>query len=183
MSGRRRRYSPAQRLAGAHHEAGHTVVAVDAGFRVLSVGICSHRMRREAVQFSAYCKADIEAQTPAEMEAVVRMAMAGGIAQHIHRPSSWRQSHGYDDSNIVERVMDRLGVDRTDDAWLERLSRETYESVLRLWPHVERIAERLVARSSLGEDDVLDAFHGRPLRPLDETDDVVLDFGHLPESR
>jgi hypothetical protein len=88
-------------------------------------------------------------------ESAIVVYLAGPEAQQRHNPRSWRAHHGVSD---FEHAFDlAMGLSTSDEAvhaYLDWLTVVTRDEIAALWPHVEKVAQALVARRTLTAPDV-----------------------------
>jgi len=154
------------RRTRAFHEAGHIVAA-----RLLGVEIAE-----VAVRFGPNPGFHVQTRSAGDqarggLEADIQVALAGGIAQQIHRPQSYREfqvaddrqnaanaaarhclepGNGEDGKNFrAEGDLPQEGIDLVN-----RLHRPTVKLIRENWLKVERVAAALLEREEITQADI-----------------------------
>jgi hypothetical protein len=152
----------------AHHEAGHAVVASALGYKPMSATIIPTREDHGWVKYPNPLRGiqlDIDGSDKARLRAerLIKICLAGPLAQRRFKPSSWRRGHGASDFDMAADVAMRVcGSGKQAAAfvkWLEVVTREMVEAQ---WGPITRVAERLMARKRLSAEEIAVAI--RPAR-------------------
>lgn len=133
------------REAAAYHEAGHAVLAWALGSKV--------RFVRIDITGGGEC----QCEDPVEAEGKFILCFAGPASQRKHGPvEAW---HGGNDYAQAVKVGECFGI---SDARASKLIGRAHELVADHWDSIERMADALIERGAL-EDDEVEALFGPPL--------------------
>jgi hypothetical protein len=166
-------------IVKAYHEAGHVIVARVLGVEITLVTMFSTYQTNQSVAQSRSAAwlaraADLKTRLSA-IEIDIKVCLGGPAAQNRHRPRrnarknppEWASDVARATSGVANWVMLKTGqlptsgsftLDREQAAiavaLFKRLNGETNDLVAEKWAAVERIAEALLSRRILVQDDV-----------------------------
>lgn len=144
-------------LAVAYHEAGHAAMAVHYKFGLWRVsivpshqfqGVCRTVKQPSFMQIDTYISGKMERR----IEQKIMVALAGGIAQRIKVPHSYRHIHDRSDKEVAYGLALRVYGDmKLASAFLNYLTLRTEASLRNpgIWDGVEALAKELVISRQL----------------------------------
>ena len=148
----------------AFHEAGHAIVAVaeKIGFRSVTIERTEHALGR--LLFAAL-RIPATVETPSQrdrLERLVRVILAGRIAQCRHDEKSYEEHTDEEDRRALEMILPRL-CERSEpvlDAYLKYLEADAVDTIDQCWPEVERCAQELLRSRKLSASAVKKILYG-----------------------
>jgi hypothetical protein len=141
--------------ATAYHEAGHLVVAWTEGAAISRVSIVPERERAGFVHHSPIMgrfnpEWDNSPQVRIRGERLIRVCLAGPIAQRRFNPRSWRHYHGESDHEKATDVILRLAAPGEHANTYMRLLRiEAKMAVNQHWAMIGALAAELIERRKM----------------------------------
>ena len=148
------------REATAYHEAGHAVAAWNLGYRSIRASITAGHesageVRHESPLVGDEVEFDGSELARLRVERVIIIRLAGPIAQKRHRRTSWRRWHGGTDYAVAADLALRVcGSGEIASAFLKWLDRRAKALVEEHWPAVERLANALLKRGVVTQDEI-----------------------------
>lgn len=135
--------------ATAYHEAGHVVVTLHEKEQVESVSIAG-RMTHTNPLRGIDVEWDDSPQIRSRTESLIRICLAGPIAQKRFNPHGFRKHHAEHDWEEATNLVLYLGGDEeTTNACLQQLENQTHDIIDRHWKHVGAVAEALLEQKKL----------------------------------
>jgi ATP-dependent Zn protease len=143
----------------AYHEAGHAVAAFNERVAIQSITleVCRDYVGR-VIHANPYqgikLDTDNTLRSRNRVKAVVRVLLAGFIAQKIKYPSSYRSHHDKTDRQTAADLMLRIASPGTPDASLKQLALEATDTLTVQWYQVEALAQELLKQRTIGREAV-----------------------------
>jgi hypothetical protein len=162
--------SPQRRLADdtvAYHEAGHAVIAFFESIPIKRVSIVpgdEHRghVKHADILRSCHPDADRSNRNRLRMERLVRMLLAGIVAQREYRPRSVRHWHSHSDYKNALECIDYFTTSmRETEAYANLLHIQVEQTLAReeVWFIVRRLAARFLEKRELFGREVVQVIH------------------------
>ena len=146
-------------LVTAFHEVGHVAAAWSRGLKIHSATIDptpefrGHTLHANPLRGIRLNLSLARVRDRAESAIVVYLA--GPEAQQRHNPRSWRAHHGASDfKQAFDLAMGLSTSGEAAHAYLDWLTVVARDEIAALWPHVETVAQALVARRTLAAAEV-----------------------------
>jgi hypothetical protein len=146
--------------ASAYHESGHAVAAWKLGYRSIRASITAGdesagEVRHESPLPSDQVEFDGSELARLRVERIIIIRLAGPIAQKRYRRTSWRRWHGGADHAVAADLALRVcGSGEIASAFLKWLDLRAKALVEEHWPAIERLANALLKRGALREDEI-----------------------------
>jgi len=143
----------------AFHEAGHAVVAFKERVAIRSITIAASRdYAGRLIRAKPYqgIQLDID-DTPRSrnrIKAVVRVLLAGFMAQKMKDPNSYRSHHDTIDRQTAADLIRRIAGPKTPDVSLKALGLDVSDTLTEQWYQVEALAQELMKQGTLCEKEV-----------------------------
>jgi len=143
----------------AYHEAGHAVVAFNERVAIHSITIEACRdYAGRVIRGNPYqgikLNIDNTLRSRNRAKAVVRVLLAGYMAQKIKDPNSYRSQHDKTDRQTAADLIRRIASPRTPDASLKVLGLELSDTLASQWYQVEALAQELLKQRTLSQKEV-----------------------------
>ncbi len=148
-----------RREATAYHEAGHAVAAWKLGYRPVSASIIAAdesvgEVRHEN-PYGNNAEYDGSELGRLRIERAIIIRRAGPIAQKRYRPTSWRRWQGGADYAVsADLALLVSGSGEIASAFLKWLDLRAKALIEQNWPVVERVANALLKRGAMNEDEI-----------------------------
>lgn len=137
--------------SAAYHEAGHVVIGWCMGLMPENISISEDNVSVEAHRLPLprkTCEFMGSYNNVGHMQSVVRIFLAGGIAQRRFDPRGSGECHGAPDYERAVEILSRfVSTDRERDAYINLLMVQTEQLLDTWWPQVEVLAKALLERS------------------------------------
>ena len=143
----------------AYHEAGHAVVAFNERVAIHSITIKACRdYAGRVIRANPYqgikLNIDNTLRSRNRVRAVVRVLLAGFIAQKMKYPDSYRSHHDKTDRQTAADLILRIASPSTPDASLKLLGLEVRDTLTAQWYQVEALARELLKQRTLSREAV-----------------------------
>lgn len=143
----------------AFHEAGHAVVAYKERVAIHSITIeaCrdyAGRLIRAKPYQGINLNIDDTLRSRNRVKAVVRVLLAGFMAQKMKDPNSYRSHHDKTDRQTAADLIRRIASPRTPDLSLKVLGHDVSDTLTAQWYQVEALAKELMKQKTLSEKEV-----------------------------
>lgn len=140
-----------KRESVAYHEVGHVVLGWCMGLMPESVSISEDNVSVKAHRLPLprkTCEFMGSYSNIGHMQDVVRVYLAGGIAQRRFNPRRYKKHHGTPDHERAVEILSRfVRSERERDAYIALLTIQTEQLLDTWWPQVVVLAKALLERS------------------------------------
>lgn len=134
------------RAGVAHHEAGHAIVGLQLGFKIVEASI----VEREADGYTRLGFVEFEPEPTLDIPARIIRIAAGPIAQRYYSETLNQAFNASGDEEQIEALKEALpGSFLERAATVERLRRTAHEMVIANWRAIEALAETLQCRGAV----------------------------------
>ena len=143
----------------AYHEAGHAVAAFSERVAIqgITLEVCRDYAGR-VIHANPYqgIKLDIDntLRSRNRVRAVVRVLLAGFMAQKMKYPNSYRSDHDKTDRQTAANLIRRIASPRTPDASLKVLGLDVEKTLTAQWYQVEALAQELLKQRTFSQKEV-----------------------------
>jgi ATP-dependent Zn protease len=143
----------------AYHEAGHAVVAFNERVAIhsIKIAICrdyAGRVIRANPYQSIKLNIDNTLRARNRVRAVVRVLLAGFMAQKMKDPNSYRSHHDKTDRQTAADLILRIASPKTPNVSLKVLGDEVRDTLSAQWYQVEALAQELLKQRTLSQKEV-----------------------------
>jgi ATP-dependent Zn protease len=143
----------------AYHEAGHAVVAFIERVAIHSITIDACRdYAGRVIRANPYqgIKPNIDntLRSRNRVRAVVRVLLAGFMAQKMKDPNSYRSHHDKTDRQTATDLIRLIASPKTPDASLKVLGLDVKDTLTAQWYRVEALAQELLKQRTLSQKEV-----------------------------
>ncbi len=143
----------------AYHEAGHAVVAFNERVAIHSITIEACRdYAGRVIRANPYqgikLNIDNTLRSRNRVKAVVRVLLAGLMAQKMKYPNSYRSDHDKTDRQTAADLMLRIASPRIPDASRKVLGLDVRDTLTAQWYQVEALAQELLKQRTLSQKEV-----------------------------